>query len=223
MIAAFASGTILASQGDDVAPLHYNGTYIGANHGAYIVHEVTVNAHGKTYVDVGSRWTQGANTFTIVRIVDANKLWLVSQNIGATYWQFVTSSLSGLALTHSIGATNTTSFTPSADTLTQLLPSINNHTKKIIADGFKELTSSGVYDVKYVEFIDSYEIMNPVSILSYLHGRVGTTTEQSLKVNSIETDVKLTYNYRFAVNGTCTVIPEVVRKAELLNPSFDVS
>lgn len=220
VIAAFASGTILASQGDDAAPLHYNGTYIGANHGAYIVHEVTVNAHGKTYADVGSRWTQGANTYTIVRIVDANKVWLVSQNIGATYWQFVTSSLSGLTLTHSTGAINTASFTPTAGNLTQLLHAINNHSKKIIADGFRELTSAGVYDVKNVEFIDSYEIMNPVSILSYLHGRVGTTTEQSLKANSIATDVKLTYNYRFAINGTCTVIPEVVKKAELLNPSF---
>lgn len=220
VIAAFSSGTVLASQGDDAAPLHYNGTYIGANHGAFIVHEVTVNAHGKTYADVGSRWTQGANTFTIVRIVDANKLWLVSQNVGTTYWQFITSSLSGLTLTHSTGATNTASFTPSASTLTQLFQAINNHTKKIIADGFKELTSSGVYDVKYVEFIDSYEIMNPVAILSYLHGRVGTTTEQSLKVNSIATDVKLTYNYRFTINGTCTVIPELVRKAEFLNPSF---
>lgn len=220
VIAAFATGAVLATQGDDAAPLNYNGTYIGANHGAYIVHEITANSHGKTYVDVGSQWVQSSNTFTIVRIVDANKLWLVSQNVGGTYWQFVTSTLNGLTLNHSVGATNTASFTVSSDTITQLLPSINNHMKKIIADGFVELTASGVYDVKKVEFIDSYEIMNPVAILSYLHGKVGTATEQSFKVNTIATDVKLTYNYLFSLNGTCTVTAELVRKAELLNPTF---
>lgn len=219
VIAAFSSGTILASQGDDAAPLHYNGTYIGANHGAYIVHEVTVNAHGKTYADVGSRWTQGANTYTIVRIVDANKVWLVSQNIGATYWQFVTSSLSGLTLTHSTGATNTASFTPSADTLTQLLPAINNHTKKIVADGFKELTTAGVYDVECIEFIDNYDIMNPVSILSYLQSRVGTATEQNLSVDSIASDVRVSVNYRYALNGSCTVSTQLHKKANI-NFSF---
>ena len=219
VIAAFSSGTILASQGDDAAPLNYNGTYIGANHGAYIVHEVTVNAHGKTYADVGSRWTQGANTYTIVRIVDANKLWLVSQNIGTTYWQFVISSLSDLALTHSIGATNTAPFTPSADTVTQLLPAINNHTKKIIADGFKELTTESVYDVEYIEFIDNYDIMNPVSMLSYLQSQVGTATEQNLSVDSITSDVRVSVNYRYAINGSCTVSTQLHKKANI-NFSF---
>ena len=215
VIAAFSSGTIFASQGDDAAPLNYNGTYIGANHGAYIVHEVTVNAHGKTYADVGSRWTQGSNTFTIVRIVDVNKLWLVSQNTGSTYWQFVTTSLNGLALAHSTGATNTASFTPSADTLTQLLSAVNNHTKKIVADGFKELTASGVYDVEYIELIDNYDIMNPVSILSYLQSRVGTTAEQNLSVDSITSDVRVSVNYRYTLNGSCTVSTQLHKKANI--------
>ncbi|WAU73080.1 hypothetical protein [Acinetobacter sp. TR11] len=219
VIAAFSSGTVLVSQGDDAAPLNYNGTYIGANHGAYIVHEVTVNAHGKTYADVGSRWTQGANIFTIVRIVDVNKLWLVSQNTGSTYWQFVTTSLNGLALTHSTGATNTASFTPSADTLTQLLSAVNNHTKKIVADGFKDLMAAGVYDVESIEFIDNYDIMNPVSILSYLQSRVGTTTEQNLSVDSITSDVRVSVNYRYALNGSCTVSTQLHKKANI-NFSF---
>ncbi|MEG1232320.1 MAG: hypothetical protein RSE18_00670 [Acinetobacter sp.] len=219
VIAAFSSGAILASQGDDAAPLNYNGTYIGANHGAYIVHEVTVNAHGKTYADVGSRWTQGANIFTIVRIVDVNKLWLVSQNTGSTYWQFVTTSLNGLALTHSTGATNTASFTPSADTLTQLLSAVNNHTKKIVADGFKELTTAGVYDVESIEFIDSYDIMNPPAILTYLQGRTGTATEQNLSVDSIASEVRVSVTYRYVLNGSCTVSTQLHKKANI-NFSF---
>ena len=215
-IAAFSTGSLLVAQGDDAAPLHYNGTYIGANHGAFVVHEVTVNAHGKTYADVGSRWTQGANTFTIVRIVDANKLWLVSQNIGTNYWQFVTSSLTGLTLTHSTGATNTSSFTPSADTQTQLISAVNNHTKRIIVDGFRDITAiNAVYDVLSVEFIDTYDVMNPPAILSYLQSHTGTTTEQPLSNNAIASDMGVAVSYRYSFNGACVVNTQLVSKSAL--------
>lgn len=213
-IAAFPSGTLLAAQGDDAAPLNYNGTYIGANHGAFIVHEVTVNAHGKSYSDVGSRWVQGANTYTIVRIVDANKLWLVSQNTGSTYWQFVLTSLSGTTLTHSTGATNTASFTPSADVTTQLLSAVNNHTKRIVVDGFRDITAiSAVYDVMSVEFIDTYDVMNPPAILTYLQSNTGTVTEQPINNNTITSDMRVSANYRYAFNGSCVINTQLQSKA----------
>lgn len=215
-IAAFTSGSLLALQGDDATPLFYNDTYIGANHGAFIVHEVTANAHGKSYADVGSRWTQGANTWTIVRIVDANKLWLVSQNTGSTYWQFVNTALTGLTLTHSIGATNTASFTPSADVTTQLLSAVNNHTKRIVVDGFRDITAiNAVYDVLSVEFIDVYDIMNPPAILTYLQSRTGTMTEQPINSNTIASDMRVSANYRYAFNGSCVVNTQLQSKAAI--------
>ncbi|MGQ1523072.1 hypothetical protein ACT44T_13810 [Acinetobacter baumannii] len=213
VIAAFANGTTLVSQSDDATPLRYNGTYIGANHGAGIVHQVTVNNHGKTFVDVGSRWTQGATTYTLIRIVDANRLWLVSQNIGTTYWVFTKASLTGLLLTHSAGATNISSFTPSDDVNVQLRPAINNHTRKVIADGYRELTEEGTYDVESVEFIDNYDIMNPPSILSYLQSKTGTPTEQIPNNNSIASDMRVSNNYRYALNGSVTVSTQIQSKA----------
>ena len=219
VIAAFSSGTILASQGDDAAPLNYNGTYIGANHGAYIAHQVTASGHGKTYADVGSQWTANSLTYTIVRIVDANTLWLVSQNIGTTTWQFNITSLSGQTLTHSTGATNTASIAVTADTITQLLSAVNNHTKKIIADGYRELSASGVYDVEFVEFVDNYDIMQPTAILSYLQSKVGTTTEQKLNVDSIASDVRVSATYRIALNGSMTVNTQLYKKGNI-NFSF---
>ena len=219
-ISAFALGSVLIEQGDDAAPLHYNGTYIGANHGAFIVREVTATAHGKTFVDVGSQWSQGANTWTIVRIVDANKLWLVSQNVGTTYWQFITSSLSGLTLTHSTGATNTASFTPSSDIQTQLMAAVNNHTKRIVIDGFRDVTSvNGVYDAQSVEFIDNYDVMNVPAIISYLQAHVGTAIEQPLSNNSIASDIRVSVNYRYAFNGSCVINTQLQSKSAL-NLSF---
>jgi hypothetical protein len=214
-VIAFATGTSLAALGDDAAPLYYNGTYIGANHGALIVQEITMTAHGKTFVDVGSQWTQGANTWTIVRVVDVNKLWLVSQNTGSTYWQFVTTSLNGLTLTHSTGATNTSAITPTASSLTQFYPSVNNHSKKIIADSFIELTENGVYDVKFVEFVDNYDIMSVPATLTYLQANVGTPTEQNLSNTNISSDVRVSTVYRYSLNGSCTVNTQLQTKSAL--------
>ncbi len=215
VIAAFGAGTLIVTQGDDAAPQFYNGTYIGGNHGANIVHQVTVAGHGKTYVDVGSRWTNGANTWTIVRIVDVNTLWLVSQNIGTTYWQFVTSSLNGLTLTHSAGATNTSSFTPSADVITQLWCALNNRTKKIVINGFKEVSAAGVYDVQSVELVDNYDIMNPVAIISYLQAHTGTATEQKLNIDSIASDMRVSMSYKYAINGSYPAIMQIEAKNNL--------
>ena len=35
LVTAYNAGTLVVSHGDDAAPLRYNGTYIGANHGAF--------------------------------------------------------------------------------------------------------------------------------------------------------------------------------------------
>ena len=214
-ITAFTSGTTLINQGDDAAPLNYNNTYIGANHGASVVHQVTASEHGKTYADVGSQWSNGSLTYTIVRIVNANTLWLVSQNTGTTTWQFDVTTLASKTLTHASGATNTASIAVTADTITQLLSAVNNHTKKIVADGYRELSASGVYDVGYVEFIDNYDIMQPNAILSYLQSKVGTTTEQKLNVDSIASDVQVSVTYRIALNGSMTINTQLYKKGNI--------
>lgn len=206
-ISTYPSGTQIASQGDDATPVNYNGTYIGANHGAFIVHELIVPAHGKGNVDVGSIYDYGSFKWTIVRVVADNKLWVVSQNTGNTYWQFNTTSgfLAGKTLTHVSGGTNTASFTPTGDAMTQLIPAVNNHKKRIVINGFKEITSPGVFDAKFVDFIDAYELMNPPAILAYLQAHVGTSTEQNLSVDSIISDMRISYTYRYGLNGSMSV------------------
>lgn len=206
-ISIYPSGTQVASQGDDATPVNYNSTYIGANHGALIVHELIAAGHGKGNVDVGSIYEYGGYQWTIVRVLADNKLWVVSQNTGTTYWQFNTTSgfLAGKTLTHVSGGTNTASFTPTGDAMTQLLSAVNNHTKKIVINGFKEITTAGVYDAKYVDFIDSYDLMNPPAILAYLQAHVGTASEQNLSVDSIISDMRISYTYRYGLNGSMSV------------------
>lgn len=218
LVNAYNAGTLVVSHSDDAAPLRYNGTYIGANHGAYIVHEVTVSSHSKTYADVGSKWSNGTLNYTLMRIVDTNKLWFVSDNTGtAAQWAYNTTSLaSSNTLTHVSGAANTSSITATVSAITQLYPAVNNHTKNIIADGFRELSASGFYDVESVEFIDTYDVMNVPAIIAYAQSKVGTVTEMDFSlVNTIAADFCVQVGYRYALNGSITINTQLQKKSEV--------
>ena len=216
LVTAYNAGTLVVSHGDDAAPLRYNGTYIGANHGAYIVHEVTQTAHGKTFADVGSRWSNGTRNYTLMRIVDANKLWFVSDNTGTTaQWIYNTTSLASNTLTHVSGATNTANISVSADVITRLFSAVNNHVKKIIADGYKEISASGFYEVESLEFIDSYNIMNVPAIVAWVQAGVGTATEREFTSNSIDWDVRVQAGYRYAINGSLTINTQLYKKSAI--------
>ena len=183
----------------------------------FIVHEVTQTGHGKTFTDVGSRWSNGTRNYTLMRIVDANKLWFVSDNTGTTaQWIYNTISLVSNTLTHVSGATNTANISVSADAITQLLSAVNNHVKKIIADGYKEISaSSGFYDVESLEFIDSYNIMNVPAIVAWVQAGVGTATEREFTSNSIDWDVRVQAGYRYAINGSLTINTQLYKKSAI--------
>jgi len=216
-IAAYASGTVLVSQGDDATPLFYNGTYIGANHGPNFVHAVTVADHDKTVADVGSTWTSGGVTYTLMRIVSASALWLMSANTGANteQWNFSTTTLAAGTLVHAAGATHTGSFSPSADTITQLLPVLQNHTKTIRLDGRLAVTASGSYWCEFVDIVDTYDICNPVSILSYVQSQVGGATQPSFTDPSVTSDMRVNITYRFGSNGACSANTQFQAKHDL--------
>ena len=203
---AFNGGTVLASQGDDACPMNYNGTYIGANHGAFIVRETTATAHGKTVFDVGSQWTDGAaRKWTIVRIVDANKLWLVSENLSVyPVWSFAT-AFTGTTLTHFSGATNTGAISIASSTTTQLWPAINAQSKRVLLDGVTEILADGTYRCNTLQVVEGYNITNPASVLSYVQSQVGSATQPALNHSSVAADVKRTITYLFAENGSCTI------------------
>lgn len=212
---AWPAATVLHSAGDDAAPLKYNGTYIGANHGAYIVHEVTATGHGKTVADVGSEWDDGAGEkFCIFKIVDANKLWLVSRN-KSTYpaWSFAL-SISGSTLTHSSGATHTGAITVSSSALTQLWPALQAQTAKVYLDGITEITADGTYRCTTLDIVNAYRIASPAKVHDFVRAGVGWATQPAFNDASIASDILRTLTYRYAENGSCEIIDGV----EALNP-----
>lgn len=216
LITAYNAGTLVVSQGDDAAPLRYNGTYIGANHGAFVVHQVTKTAHGKSFVDVGSKWSNGTREYTLLRIVDANTLWFISDNTGTSaQWVYNTTSTAGNTLTHVSGATNTASILVATDTITQLYCAVNEHVKKVTVDGYKPITASGFYDVESIEFNDSYNIMNVPAIVAHAQANVGTATELEFTSNTIAWDVNVQVGYCYTTNGSLTINTQLYKKSAI--------
>ena len=215
-IAAYATGTLIASHPDDAAPCNYNFTYIGANHGAAIVHQITASAHGKVVQDVGSRWTNGSLTYTLMRIVDANTLWFVSQNTGGAYWAFSNTSINGQTLTHSAGATNTANIAISADAVAQqLYPAIRSQSKSIRLDGRSVISAIGVYKCEFVDIVNTYEICNPAAVLAYVQSVTGSATQPAFDHSSIATDMRVVVTYRYGANGACSINSMYQTKSQL--------
>ena len=209
-VEAWNTGTVLAVQGDSTAPIHYNGTYIGGNHGAFVVKEITATGHGKTVVDVGSEWVDGLpRKWYLMRVVDANKLWFVSENLSvAPAWSF-SITLTGSTLTHSASATNTGAITVESSVSTQLWPALQSQTKKIMLDGITEVTDDGTYLCTTLDIVNSYTIPNVAAVLTYVRSLVGGATQPSFIDSSIAPDVSRCITYRYAENGSCTIIDSV--------------
>lgn len=205
-----ASSIKLASQGDSSAPIKYNGTYIGGNHGAFVVKEITATGHGKTVVDVGSEWVDGLpRKWYLMRVVDANKLWFISENLSvAPAWSF-SNTLTGSTLTHSASATNTGAITVASSVSTQLWPALQSQTKKIMLDGITEVTADGTYLCTTLDIVNSYTIPNVAAVLTYVRSLVGGATQPSFIDSSIAPDVSRCITYRYAENGSCTIIDSV--------------
>jgi hypothetical protein len=200
----------LLQAGDDVTPNNYNGTYIGGNHGCSDARLITVNSHGKTTVDIGSEWTDNTGRkYYILRIVNANQLWVISENIGTgDVWQFDT-SISGSTLTHSAGATNTATMTIAANEMAQWLPATKNIVKSVYLDGKTEVTDDGVYYCNFIDIINQYDIVNPASALLNLIAAVGTTYTDTTLSDAFRNGASSVFNqilHRIQSNGALQII-----------------
>ena len=212
VVAAFnaAAGTSLAIAGqtDDAPPVKYNNTYIGGNHGANSCKKITATAHGKTVADIGSQWVSGAAVnFWIIRIVDADTLWVLGPNFSgnAERWAFNTTLASNGTLTHVAGATNTGAINFTTSVTWQILPCVQNHVRTVKLNGATEISVDGVYDCNYVTVEESYGIHNPDDMLSFLIAGRPWASEPALNDSTIDTQVECAYTYTIRDNGSVSV------------------
>ncbi|QOC92747.1 hypothetical protein [Micromonospora craniellae] len=131
-----AVGTPIHDTSDDNCPINTGWSYVGGNHGYNVGHQIAVTGHGKTTVDVGSRWTDGIAVFTLLAVTNADSLlfgspYAVVEGIAQGVRGRPTAPLS-----HVAGATNRTTvpitgLTPDV----QIRPVTHTHVVSVELDG----------------------------------------------------------------------------------------
>ena len=208
MIAAFnaaiiAAGDYIYNQSDDSAPVNYNDTFIAGSHGPTAARQIVATAHGKTLDDVGSQWVStGSINFWIVKVVDADRLWVMSAYSGNPLSWGTTAALpANSTLTHVAGATNTDPINYTTAGTVQIHPCVQRLTKTVKINGNQTLSSDGVYDCHYAVIEEDYDIANPGEMLNFIIAGRPWASEPALNDDSITSQTRLSYKHRIDYNG----------------------
>ena len=118
---------LLAYATDEAAPVWINGGDIGGNHGCECVVEVTA-AHDKTCADIGSLWKDDAGLdWTLLRVVDGERLWFLSENTGASKTEYAFASAVSGKLTYASCGAHPSPVVPERQQGGRALTSSNRH------------------------------------------------------------------------------------------------
>ncbi|MDR3564785.1 MAG: hypothetical protein P4N59_25600 [Negativicutes bacterium] len=201
--------TILKWSSDDICPMSYNASYIGANHGGLFAYNITAAGHDKTVQDVGSEWTQSDSTKTyLLKIVDANTLLVMTLNTSGTeVWSF--HSVNGTTLTHSAGATHTGTITFSSPVQVEIYPSLKNHTYQVLADSYRPIAADGTYTCDHLDIVESYDVIDFNSMLNYVRSQTGSSVQPAFNAPAVDVSVNFRVIYRIQDNGAVTVYQKI--------------
>lgn len=190
---------IEAGNSDDVAPIHMLSTTLGANHGLPVA-AGTIESHGLTNTEIGRGWLHSNGTTQyIVRIIDADNILFMSDNIGTfedpQYSYIDVGTISRAGVTKTI----------TEITGTQLLPAIKNLSIKLYDHDGKEILKPSSGRTDSIKIMEHYDIMYPSDILENLKLRAGQSGEPVYDgriVASIDNVYTITDNLTVLVSQT---------------------
>jgi len=186
---------------DDCTPWLINGTYIGGNHGCSNARELTCPGHNKTVSDLGSEWKDSAGVkFYIIKIVDTNRVWVLSENKGSNdVWKFVTTITGG-------SLTNTSSsdvMNISSNWMAQVTPACRIQKQEYLIDGKTPLPENREVECAYLDIVEEYDIINPGSLLDKIRRSPGQ--EVDFAGQDLAGVIHNSIIYRFLPNGAVVV------------------
>jgi len=187
--------------GDDSTPWNINGMYIGANHGCSSNREITCPEHGLNTADLGSEWADGAGVmWYVMKIIDKDKLWLLSQNNGTgDIWKF-TSTLTGTTLTR--GADGKI-LQVRNNVMAQLYPAVRIRRQQCLKDGRTPLSIEGVTKCDFIDFVEENEVVNPGAVLADVVSNPGKNRD--FAAAALSAVVASTITYRLHSDGSTVI------------------
>jgi len=173
-VEAFNLSSDVHMQGtDESCPVKLNSMFLGGNHGV-VGYKATATAHGKQNIDVGSKWSDGTDTWVLYYIDDVDNLTLVRLNTGTTdKWVIGTSDFGSSTLTHVSGATNTANISVSASAQAQVIPIVRNYLGELRIDD-TEITADGDYIGGRVVISEVYALLGAGSQQAFLIASAGS-------------------------------------------------
>lgn len=195
--------------GDDISPIFVCGSYIGANHGWAAGPRLTMTGHGKTLVDLGSQWSDGTRTYTLLRVVDANTLILGGPYTVSFGQTTVSTVMPSGPLTHVSGATNAATITGTS-VLEQIRPVAHSRTVTARLDGMP--IRDGYTTGRVLTVSETYTLISYKGLIDYARSHIGTDPFADLTV--LPPLARLTYTYRW--EGCTCIVGQTVHALEAL-------
>ena len=181
---------------DDITPI-YTFIALGAGHG-YVFNKVVSSTHDKMPADIGSKWSDGLNTFTLMGI-NGNELIFAVQYTESD--GIVSARIVSIVadLTHVSGATNTSTITRESTTSFQFYPSVKNVSVEYVIDG-KPINLDGAYHGKELVINEKYTVLDYKSILDYHQVNIGV----AYNPNNIEGILEISNTFIYRDKLKCT-------------------
>lgn len=203
-----ATGTAIHGAIDDNAPINVQWCYIGGNHG-WTAWNVTASGHGKTTADVGSTWSDGLRTFTLIAVVSSSVLLFAGPYTVSSGVVTSPSAAPGATLTHVSGATATAAVPITGGVAaTQIHPSSYAHTATAALDG--RVVAEGKSAGQVLTISESYLIASYKGLIDWAQANVGSPVLANL--SSVPALARVSNTYR--VTAAQVVVAQKVTAVE---------
>lgn len=149
----FNRGYVVSRETDDITPVKFNGTFIGANHGAF----VGVKIPTAEPISVGSAWKDSAGTIFRVASSGDGEATLLSDSVGKEgEWKFKLAADGDL---HEVDGGRTLS--SSGQARAQIYPSVRRVSMSV-GSGFFSPLNDKFKKVSSVKVGETYEVLSPL-------------------------------------------------------------
>lgn len=176
----FARGFLVSAERDEAVPLKFNGTYIGANHGAFFGVALPVGSA----VRIGSEWTDQAGVAFRVVFLDQGVATFISSEQGASgRWKFNTVIAGDLT-----EAGTGERLSSKGQSRAQIYPSVRRVSISVNSDRHQPLTEE-FKAVSSVSVDEVYDVLSPTTersvmarvSVSYVFQGSGTTMQTTVR------------------------------------------
>lgn len=194
-----AATTEVHYAGDDNAPILTGWSYVGGNHGWNAGVQITAPGHDKTSVDLGSRYSDGTNTYILLRIIDANTLlWACPYTTDAGGVVSCAQTLPVATLTRVAGSTHNADVPITGGvSLVQILPSTTRIGMEATLDGGP--LTDGTTTGQVLLLTETYQIVSYKALLDWAIANIAQNPFANLA--SIGGFARISNTYRITAEG----------------------